>query len=137
MDTSPGRVGREEALNQPALVQPASHVEAAFYSWEVVVKQSTLLLYHNRSCWKRYSWKRWLSSACAHRSIPMFPGMLLHIFPVHKEKPVAELSMSQTLNTINECDETLPLPVTNNVLQCDFRFSTFLQYQKNVMLELR
>jgi hypothetical protein len=61
--------------------------------------------------------------------------MLLHVFPVHKEKPVADKSMSQTLNTVNKCDETLALPVTKNVLQCDFRFSTFPWYKKNVMLE--
>ena len=43
--------------------------------------------------------------------------------------------MSQILNTVNECDEPLPLPVTKNVLECDFRFSTFLSYEKNVTLK--
>jgi hypothetical protein len=31
--------------------------------------------------------------------------------------------MSQILNTVNECDETLQLSVTKNVLQTDFHFS--------------
>jgi hypothetical protein len=50
--------------------------------------------------------------------------MLLHIFLVHKEKPVGELRVSQIVNPVNACDKTLPLHVTKNVPQYDFRFST-------------
>jgi hypothetical protein len=45
--------------------------------------------------------------------------------------------MSQTLYAVNKLDETTPPPVTKNVLQFDFRFSTFLLYKKNVPVRAR
>ena len=39
------------------------------------------------------------------------------------------------MNTVNECYETFPLSITKNVRQNDFRFSTFLSYEKNVTLK--
>jgi hypothetical protein len=99
-------------------------------SWRYSI---TLRLYNDGSCRKCHSWKRRLSSTPAHRTRPLVPGMLLlHVFTNHQEKPVAEYSMSQTSYAVNKFDETTPPSVTKNVLQLDFRFSTFPLYKKNV-----